>query len=212
MDEPFVPQPASGLVAGVPLRALQAGAGAAACLLLGWFAFVRGARVPLLSLVDLGFHELGHMLMMWAPRLVYFAAGSANQILVPLGLAAYFFVIRRDAVGGGLCLAWAGTSAQNVSVYIADAPYQLLPLIGGLHDWAFILGPAHLNMLGSAHAIAGAVKVFGLLCLLGGLGTGCWTAVAAVRSSRAARGRVSTADRTAPSRPPATRDPVDMWR
>jgi hypothetical protein len=108
----------------VPSRAIQAAAGAAACLALGWFAFVRSTRVPFLSLVDLGFHELGHMLTMWAPKVVYFARGSINQIALPLGLAAYFFLIRRDVVGGGLCLAWAGTSAQNVSLYIADAPIR----------------------------------------------------------------------------------------
>jgi hypothetical protein len=61
-------------------------------------------------------------------------------------------------------------------------------------------------MLVSAHTIAGVVKVFGLLCLLTGLGVCCWTAVSAVRSARA--GRVANP----PIRPPATRDPVDMWR
>ncbi len=161
------------------MRAIQGAAGALACLVLGWFAFIRGTRVPLLSLVDLGFHELGHMLTMWAPRVVYFAMGSVAQVAVPLGLAAYFLWIVRDPVGAGLCLAWAGTSAQNVSLYIADAPYQVLPLIGGLHDWATILGPEHLNMLGSAHAIAAVVKAFGLLCLLTGFAVCCWVAATA---------------------------------
>jgi hypothetical protein len=190
-------------------RFAQAAAGAVVCLVLGWFAFVRGARVPFLGLVDLGFHELGHMLTMWAPRLLYFAMGSINQIAVPLALAAYFFLIRRDVVGGGLCLAWAGTSAQNVSVYIADAPYQLLPLIGGKHDWAFILGPAHLNMLGSAHAIAGAVKAFGLVCLLAGFVACCWTAWTSLpRRTRAERRPASPS--VAHAAPNA--DPVGMWR
>jgi hypothetical protein len=36
--------------------------GVAVCLLFGWIRFVRATRVPLLSLVDLGFHELGHLL------------------------------------------------------------------------------------------------------------------------------------------------------
>ena len=40
-----------------------------------------------------------------------------------------------------LCLAWAGTSAHEASIYIADAPYERLELIGGYHDWAFVLGP-----------------------------------------------------------------------
>jgi hypothetical protein len=196
-------------VRGPPSRAIQSAAGAAVCLVLGWFAFVRSTRVPFLSLVDLGFHELGHMLTMWAPRLVYFAMGSIDQIAVPLGLAGYFFLIRRDAVGGGSCLAWAGTSAQNVSVYVADAPYQLLPLIGGKHDWAFILGPSHLNMLGSAHTIAGAVKVFGLSCLLAGFAACCWTAWTSL-PRRTVGETPAAGPRVAPVAPNA--DPVGMWR
>jgi hypothetical protein len=216
MDPPFLeslPGDPPGLdrVGRVPSRAIQAAVGAAVCLALGWFAFVRSTRVPFLSLVDLGFHELGHMLAMWTPKLLYFAMGSITQIAVPLALAAYFFLIKRDVVGGGLCLAWAGTSAQNVSIYVADAPYQLLPLIGGKHDWAFILGPAHLNMLASAHTIAGAVKVFGLLCLMAGFAACCWTAWTSL--PRRTDGRAETP----PVRPSVAHlapnaDPVGMWR
>ncbi len=35
--------------------------GVAVCLLFAWIAFVRKAQLPLLSLVDLGFHELSHL-------------------------------------------------------------------------------------------------------------------------------------------------------
>lgn len=142
-------------------------AGLAACLVLGWFAFVRGDRVPLLGGVDLGFHELGHMLTYVLPDLITAAMGSITQVAVPLGIAVYF-LWRRDFLGGGVCLAWAGTSAQDASVYIADAPYEALQLIGGEHDWAFILGPENFNMLDKAHTIAGVVKGFGLLLLIAG--------------------------------------------
>ena len=153
-------------------------AGVAACLVLGWFAFVRGVRVPLLGLVDLGFHELGHLLTYWLPDVVTAAMGSITQVLVPVGLAVYFGV-RRDLLGAGLCLAWAGTSAQNASVYIADAPYQALLLLGGEHDWAFVLGPEHLNRLRDAHVIAGFVKGTGLVLLLAGTALCAWGAVGA---------------------------------
>jgi hypothetical protein len=139
-----------------------------ACGALGWWAFVRGANVPLLSLVDLGFHELGHLLTYWLPDVVTAMMGSINQVLVPVGIALYFLCFRRDWLAGGLCLAWAGTSAQSASVYIADAPYQRLPLIGGTHDWAFVLGPQHFNMLDRAGFIAACVKGFGLALWLAG--------------------------------------------
>jgi hypothetical protein len=186
----------------VPIRAVQAGAGALLCGVMGWFAFKQGRNVPLLGMVDLGFHELGHMLTMWAPRLLYFAAGSINQVAVPLGLAAYFLWFRRDGVGGGLCLAWAGTSAQNVSVYVADAPYQRLPLIGGMHDWAYILGPEQLDHLSWAAPLATAVKVFGLLLVLAGLAVCGWAAMAPV---------ASRSNRALPEHAPAPGS-TDMWR
>jgi hypothetical protein len=67
----------------------------------------------------------------------------------------------------GLCLAWAGASAADVAVYVADAPYEALPLVGGHHDWAFILG--RLGALDAALAIAAWIRGGGALLLLGGL-------------------------------------------
>lgn len=142
------------------------GSGVAVCLLFGWFTFIRGKRIPLLGGVDLGFHELGHLLTYPFPELFTAVMGSVTQVLVPLGLAAYFAWKHRDLLGVGLCLAWAGASAWDVSVYVSDAPYQLLPLIGGEHDWAFIL--ERLDMLDQADGIAGAVKAFGFLLVLFG--------------------------------------------
>ena len=147
----------------------QLGTGAAICCVLGWFAFVRGVDVPVLGLVDLGFHELGHLLTYVFPDLVTALAGSVFQVAVPWGLAAYFFVGRRDMLGGVFCLAWAGTSAQNASVYIADAPWEYLQLIGGSHDWAFILGPEGFDALHRTEEIAAVVRVGGLVMLLNAL-------------------------------------------
>ncbi len=143
-------------------------AGLVLCAVLGWFAFAKAEPVPLLSLVDLGFHELGHLLTYVLPPVITAAMGSITQVLVPLGLATYF-LLRRDRLGGGACLAWAATSAQNASVHVADAPFQRLHLIGGQHDWAFVLGPRHLNMLDKAHVIAAIVHGAGLFMLLAGV-------------------------------------------
>jgi len=144
--------------------------GLAACGALGWFAFVRGTNVPLLWMVDLGFHELGHLVTRWLPEVVMAMMGSISQVAVPLGIAVYFFWIRRDLLAGALCVAWAATSAQNASVYIADAPYQRLQLIGGFHDWAFVLGPEHFDVLNRAALIAAVVKGFGIVLWLTAVG------------------------------------------
>ena len=43
------------------------------------------ARVPLLAYVDLGFHELGHLLTYPLPDLLTAMAGSLFQVAVPFG-------------------------------------------------------------------------------------------------------------------------------
>lgn len=146
-------------------------AAAGVILAMAFFPFVRNTRVPLLGYVDLGFHELGHLVGYIFPiseRLTA-ALGSITQVAVPLGLAAYFLLWRTDRVAGGLMLAWAGTSAWDASVYIADAPYERLPLIGGDHDWAFLLGPSEFNNYEIADELAGFVEFMGGLSVLAGL-------------------------------------------
>jgi hypothetical protein len=148
--------------------------GVGVCFLLGWVAFVRGSSVPLLALVDLGFHELGHLLTYPFPDVVTAMMGSIAQVAVPLGVALYFLFLRRERLGAALCLAWAATSAQNVSVYIADAPIQALPLLGeGMHDWAFVLG--RFDAIDSAATIAAFVKGFGMILLFAGFALCVWS-------------------------------------
>lgn len=142
--------------------------GVAGCLAIGFYPFVLGKRVPLLGLADLGFHELGHLLTYSLPDLATAMAGSAMQILVPLTLAAYFLLrTHRDLLATGLCLAWGGTAAADVAVYVADAPYEALPLIGGHHDWAFILG--RLDALDPAGGVAAWIRGAGGVLVLAGL-------------------------------------------
>ena len=143
--------------------------GIVACAVIGYFPYVQQRRVPLLGGVDLGFHELGHMLTYVFPDVITALMGGVFQVAVPIGLAAYFGVRRHDLLGAGLCLAWAGASAADVSVYIADAPYQRLPLIGGSHDWAYLLGPGALGNMDGAAGIAGFVKGIGAVMIVAGI-------------------------------------------
>lgn len=161
-------------------------AGAGVCGLLWYIAFRRGERVPLLEIVDLAFHELGHFVTYVLPEVVTAMAGSVAQVAVPLGLGLYFLLIRRDLLGAGLCLAWAATSAQAVSVYIADANYEELPLIGTHHDWATALGPAHLDALRGSEAIASHVRQGGqVLAAVGFVLCAIGPVVEALRAKRA---------------------------
>ena len=145
---------------------------AALALVLGWFAFVRGVRVPILGMVDLGVHEFGHLLFGWAPRLLMVLMGNGTQSLLPLVVAMCFTYFRRDWPAAGLCLAWCGTTLQDASVYIADAPFQRLPLLkeGSIHDWAYVLGAEQFYALDQAGRIAAIVKGAGLVVLVAGIG------------------------------------------
>ncbi|WP_370327538.1 hypothetical protein [Euzebya sp.] len=138
-------------------------------VVLLWWPFVLGRRVPLLGWVDLAVHEFGHVATVWLPEVVTFAMGGGAQVALPLTIAAGLWWRSDDRLGAGIALAWAGSAAQDVSVYIADAPYQRLPLIGGLHDWATLLGPRHLDALGAAALLARGVWLAGLLLGLAGV-------------------------------------------
>src|SRR5919106_646517 len=70
----------------------------------------------------------------------------------------------------GVCLAWAGTSAQQVFPVRGRSPFQRLVLLGSEHDWAFIL--ARLGLLDRAEGFATTVRGLGLL--LAGIGACLW--------------------------------------
>ncbi len=142
---------------------------AAACLLLGLLA-VRYELVPFLSGVDLGVHEFGHLVTGWLPEVLTAVAGSVFQVVAPVGLAAYFGLVRRERRTAGVLLAWAGTSMWAVARYVADAPHEELPLFGGdIHDWAFLLGPEHCDCLSRAAPLAGVLRTAAVLLVATGL-------------------------------------------
>ena len=139
-----------------------------------YFAVEQHERIPILTYLNLGIHEGGHMITYSSEGLTNALAGSIAQVLVPMLFVGYFLVKRKDWVAAGVCLAWAATSAMEVSIYAADAQKQELDLIGDKHDWAFILGPNGYDALDQtasiAHTIQDAASVAAvaaaLLCLL----------------------------------------------
>ena len=159
------PHAAATPSAGLWPTTLQWVAAALIAALLAYFTYTNQGWVPLLSYFDLGLHEFGHLLTMWAPELVCWVAGSFLQVAAPLGLAAYF-LHRGDRFAVILMVAWAAESLNNVSVYIGDAQIMVLPLFGddgsgAGHDWHNILG--RLDLLESTDAIARFVHVGSML-------------------------------------------------
>jgi hypothetical protein len=96
-----------------------------------------------LHLVNLPFHEFGHLFFRPFGRFMAILGGSLFQVLMPLGLMGVFIFKQRDNFAASLMLWWAGQSMVDLTPYIADAPYRALPLIGGGgeegHDWGNLL-------------------------------------------------------------------------
>lgn len=152
----------------------RSGIGAVIAVLMLYVAFRLGERVVFLGMFDLGIHELGHLIFSPFGEVVSFVMGSGLQVLVPFGLAGYFWLWQRDHVATGWLMAWGATSMQDASVYIADAPYRALPLIGGTHDWWWLL--RRWDRLDLADEISNVVWTLGLLAGLAGLGLILWPA------------------------------------
>jgi hypothetical protein len=137
--------------------------------------------VPL-QMVELGLHESGHWALIWAPRILYFLGGTIAQIGVPLAVGAYLALRMRDPLGGAAGLAWAGLSCHGAAVYIADAPYERLQLVGGdTHDWAWLLGPEAFGAIDAAGPLSQTVRTAGILMVAAAV---AWCAVMPVVISR----------------------------
>jgi hypothetical protein len=89
--------------------------------------------------VNLVFHEAGHVLFaIFGNQTLTILGGSLNQLLIPLIVLITFFY-KRDTAGAVFALFWFFGNFLDVGIYMADARFLKLPLIGGLgmetHDW-----------------------------------------------------------------------------
>ena len=126
----------------------------------------------LLDDIDLAIHEAGHMVFMPFGEFMTILGGSLFQILVPAVFVGYF-AKERQWFSALFVLIWVGQSCFNLSYYIADARVRQLPLITGdpsTHDWTWLL--LQMNLLNHDTAIGNAVRVFGLLLIVAGVGGG----------------------------------------
>ena len=144
-----------------------------------WFVFHLGQRPPGLTYMDVAVHEVGHLLFQPFGELTMLVMGSGTQVLFPLALAAFFLGVRHDPLTGAVLLAWAGEACGDAAVYVADAPFGELPLLGGSGegDWTRILGPEHLSRMHLADEYARNLRVVGALFMLAAVGitlVGLW--------------------------------------
>lgn len=172
--------------------------------LLVWGARLIGSSIDggevgssFMHLVNLPFHEAGHLLFRPFGSFMASLGGTLGQLLMPAVCLVVLLVKTRDPFGASVCLWWLGESFLDIAPYIADARSGELPLLGGnfghsspygFHDWEYLLtetGLLHLDqVLGRTSHLLGAA-----LMLLAAL----WGAVLLLRQLvrlRGARGRI----------------------
>jgi len=172
----------TGAIAG---RAL----GTVALAALAWMVATNGLALPsgailgFLHMIDLVFHEAGHVVFGFFGRFVGVLGGSLNQILVPLACTVAF-VVKRQVAAAAVTLFWTGQSLADVAVYVADGKAMALPLLadGLIHDWNFVLGT--LGWLDYAGRLGGIIFGLGVVTMLAAcalLALDFWAACSAPR-------------------------------
>lgn len=135
------------------------------------------------SALDLGIHELGHLLFSPFGTFVHILGGSLFQCIFPL-LWLIGFIQKKWYFAASLCLCWFGLNLFDVATYAADARSREIPLSVGLsvfaidptdtdaaydqaHDWYQLL--SQTNNLDSDLAIAHGLRVAATIVFLIGL-------------------------------------------
>jgi hypothetical protein len=117
------------------------------------YVFVRHLADPEYSSVlgglNLGIHEFGHMVFMWAGRIPGLFSGTFMQLFAPL-FGMYNFYRQRDFFSIVLCFGWLSTNFFDVARYSGDARAMNLPLVSPFgmaceHDWNALL--THFRLL-----------------------------------------------------------------
>ncbi len=159
--------------------------------LLLWFAYilVRHLREPryesLFGGLNLGIHELGHLVFAPFGEFVGVAGGTILQLAAPL-VAGALFRRQRDWFAMAVASCWLSTNLFSVARYAGDARARRLPLVSPtsgdpLHDWGFMLG--RLGLLRRDTVIAGGLRFLAIVAMLAGLAAGGWLVWHMVRGS-----------------------------
>ncbi len=123
-----------------------------------------------LDLVNLAFHEAGHLFLAFGGTTLHYLGGTLGQLLVPGGLVAYFLIRQREPFAAALCAWWLGENLVNIAVYMEDARSLALPLVGGGdHDWNELFYRFGLLGESSVRGVAAGTHLLGVAVMLLGL-------------------------------------------
>jgi len=126
-----------------------------------------------LHLVNLPFHEAGHIIFRPFGKIITSLGGSLAQLLMPLTCLLVFLLKSKDTLGASVSLWWLGENFMDIAPYINDARDLTLPLLGGntghtspygFHDWEFIL--TELGWLHYDRILASIAHKTGIILML----------------------------------------------
>lgn len=129
-----------------------------------------------LHLINLPFHEAGHIFFTPFGRFIQILGGTLGQLIIPAIVAATF-LYQQQPYSAAIGLWWLGESCLDIAPYIDDARAGQLMLLGGVtgsevedyHDWEGIL--SRLGMMHYDHALARFAFTLGFLVMLAAV---CW--------------------------------------
>ncbi|MGD0964605.1 MAG: hypothetical protein ABSA57_11980 [Candidatus Acidiferrales bacterium] len=152
----------------------------AAVAFYGIFLFqaAHGTGLPQwMDLVFIPIHEGGHLLFRFFGEFLAVAGGTSVQLGVPLMLASYF-ILHRQVQGTAFCMFFFFEQFLPISVYMADARAQELPLLtvgdtdDVVHDWNYLFGK--FGLLEHDTQIGQIVRVMGWIGMLGTVAWMIW--------------------------------------
>ncbi|MBN1253890.1 MAG: zinc ribbon domain-containing protein [Deltaproteobacteria bacterium] len=125
-----------------------------------------------LHLVNLPFHEAGHIIFSPFGKFIMTLGGTLGQLLMPLICVAVLLFKTRDTFGASVALWWFGENFMDIAPYINDARALELMLLGGVtgkdvidyHDWEYIL--RKLGWLQYDHTLASLSYFIGIVIML----------------------------------------------
>jgi hypothetical protein len=123
-----------------------------------------------MHLVNLPFHEAGHIFFRpFGPFIASFG-GTMWQFIMPLICSFVLLLKTRDTFGACVTLWWFGQNFFDIAPYINDARSLNLPLVGGntghsspygFHDWEYLLTES--GLLSHDHLIAKSSVTLGTI-------------------------------------------------
>jgi hypothetical protein len=127
--------------------------------------------MPFMHLVNLPFHEAGHIIFSPFGRLMMYLGGTLGQLLIPLVCTVALLLTYGQNFGAAASFWWFGQNFLDIAPYINDARTLNLILLGGVtgketdaHDWENILRT--LSWMKHDHLLAKLAYNAGLLLMI----------------------------------------------